>query len=62
MCRSQDKSAIMTLVAMPNADEAQRTLAGLPDLYIALDHTTHRVLSYVPLLNGSDGVRPPAST
>lgn len=52
----------MTLVAMPNADEAQRTLAGLPDLYIALDHTTHRVLSYVPLLNGSDGVRPPAST
>jgi hypothetical protein len=46
----------MTLVAMPNVDEAQRTLAGLPDLYIALDHSSHRVLSYVPLLDGADGV------
>lgn len=47
----------MTLVAMPNADEAQRALAGLPDLYIALDHSSHRVLSYVPVLDGADGVR-----
>jgi hypothetical protein len=46
----------MTLVAMPNVDEAQRILAGLPDLYIALDHSSHRVLSYVPVLDGADGV------
>jgi hypothetical protein len=46
----------MTLVAMPNADEAQRTLYGLPDLYIALDHSSHRVLSYVPVLDGAEGV------
>ena len=50
----------MTLVAMPNADEAQRTLSGLPDLYMALDHSSHRVLSYVPVLDGADRVLFPA--
>jgi hypothetical protein len=49
----------MTVVAMAGMDEAQRTLAGMPDRFIALDHATHRILSYVT--PAADGVEAEAA-
>jgi hypothetical protein len=39
----------MTIVATGRVDEAQRTLFGLPDLTIAMDTTTNRLLAYTLL-------------
>jgi hypothetical protein len=36
----------MTIVAKGRMDEAQLTLFGLPDLAIAMDTTTKRLLAY----------------
>lgn len=42
----------MTLAVSPGVDEAQRVLMAMPDLFMALDPRTNRILSYT---DASDG-------